>query len=63
MAAQEQSLLNVQTNLFGSMVNVENNLSGTIRNVEANILNKLNSVVLGESNETPLFVTKPLYKT
>ena len=62
MAAKEQSLLNVEKNLSGSMVNVENNLSDTIRNVEANILNKLNKVPV-ESNETPLFVTKPLYKT
>ena len=63
MAAQEQSLLNVQKNLFGSMVNVQNNLVKGVEDVQANILNKLNSMVQVESNETPLFVTKPLYKT
>ena len=41
MAAQEQSLLNVQSNLAGSIVNVETNLTNAIRHIESNILNKV----------------------
>ena len=41
MAAQEQSLLNVQKNLSGTMVNVENNLVKVVEDLETNILKKL----------------------
>ena len=41
MAAQEQSLLNVQTNLSNTSINVEKNLIKVVKNMESNILNKL----------------------
>ena len=40
MAAQEQSLLNVQTNLSNTSRNVEKNLIKVVKDVESNILNK-----------------------
>ena len=43
MAAQQQSLLNVQTNLSNTMVNVETNLTNVMRHIESNILNKIDS--------------------
>ena len=42
MAAQEQSLLNVQKNLSGTMVNVEKNLIKSLEDIEQNIIKKMN---------------------
>ena len=45
MAAQQESLLNVQSNLAGSMVNVETNLAGSMVNVETNLANVVKDTI------------------
>ena len=44
MAAQQESLLNVQSNLAGSMVNVQSNLAGSMVNVQSNLAGSMVNV-------------------
>ena len=53
MAAQEQSLLNVQTNLSNTSRNVEKNLIKVVEDMESNILSKLHGNDVVKIDTTP----------
>lgn len=56
MAAQQQSLLNVQKNLSETIINVENNLTNAIEDIEKNIINKIHNNNNNKNNSSIVII-------